>query len=43
MPPHRKSLWIFSRRLATLKGIGNSDKRYVGILDSVLLIRVNRS
>jgi hypothetical protein len=37
MPPHKKSLWIFSRQLATFNGIGNIDRRYVGRLDSVLL------
>ena len=27
IPPHRKSLWIFSIRFATLKGMGNRERK----------------
>ncbi|KAG6660361.1 hypothetical protein CIPAW_03G100600 [Carya illinoinensis] len=40
-PPHKKSLSNFSIRLATLAGIGKRDRKYVGTLDRVLLIKVS--
>jgi hypothetical protein len=39
-PSHRKSRWSFSMQLATLVGMGKRDKKYVGRLESMLLIRV---
>ena len=39
-PPHKKSCWIFSIWLATPTRRGNRDMKYVGNLESVLIIRV---
>ncbi len=40
IPPHKKSLWIFSIHFAILNGMGNK-KRKCAILERVLLIKVS--
>ena len=40
MPPHKKFCWNFPIQLATAAGIGSKDRKYVGKLDRVFLIKV---
>ena len=42
-PPHKKFCWNFAIQLATKAEIGNKDRKWVGIFDRVLLIKVTLS